>query len=63
MPKQCEICNKTANRANSVCFSNKHYTYKQQPNLHTVKTMVNGTVKKISVCASCIKANKVKKAV
>jgi len=63
MPKHCEICNKQALKANKISFSNKHYTYKQQPNLQTVKTEINGTVKRIKVCASCIKANKVKKVV
>ena len=61
MPRHCEICNKTANNANKVSFSNKHHAYKQQPNLQTVRTIVNGTVKKIRVCTSCLKANKVMK--
>ncbi|MEW5894795.1 MAG: 50S ribosomal protein L28 [Candidatus Omnitrophota bacterium] len=32
------------------------------PNLQHVKTMVNGTVKRIDVCTKCIKAEKVTKA-
>ncbi len=61
MPRHCEVCNKQALRAKKVSFSNKHHTYKQQPNLQTVKAEINGTVKRVKVCASCIKANKVKK--
>lgn len=29
------------------------------PNLQTVKTQINGAVKKIKVCAKCLKAGKV----
>ena len=32
-----------------------------RPNLQRVKTMVKGTVKRIMVCAKCIKAGKVHK--
>jgi large subunit ribosomal protein L28 len=31
------------------------------PNLQKVKTIVNGTVKRINVCAKCIKAGKIQK--
>ena len=31
------------------------------PNLQRVKTIVNGTVKRIRVCAKCLKAGKVQK--
>ncbi len=63
MVKQCEICDKKSLRAKKVSFSNKHHIYKQKPNLHTVKAEINGTVKKVQVCTSCIKANKVKKVI
>ncbi len=32
------------------------------PNLQTVKANLNGVIKRIKVCTSCIKAGKVKKA-
>lgn len=63
MARHCEICSKQALRAKKVSFSNKHNTYKQQPNLQTMKAEVNGSVKKIKACTSCIKANKIKKVV
>lgn len=63
MAKHCETCQKQANKANKVSFSNKHHTYRQQPNLQTVKVEINGSVKKIKICTSCLKANKVKKVV
>jgi len=63
MAKYCEICDKKPMRAKKLCFSHKHHIYKQRPNLHTVKADINGSVKKVQVCTSCIKANKVKKVV
>jgi len=63
MSKQCEVCGKTAIKANKVSFSHKHHTYRQSPNLQTLKVNVNGTVKTIKACTSCIKANKVLRSV
>ena len=62
MSKQCAVCGKTPLKANKVSFSNKHHRYRQFPNLQSMKTVINGSVKKILVCTSCIKANKVQKA-
>lgn len=64
MSKQCATCGKTANNANKVCFSHKHHKHLQFPNLQTVKAKLpNGSVKRVRVCTSCIRANKVVKAV
>ena len=38
-------------------------TIYNEANLQTIKADVNGSVKKILVCTSCLKANKVKKVV
>ncbi|OGI05396.1 MAG: 50S ribosomal protein L28 [Candidatus Melainabacteria bacterium RIFOXYA12_FULL_32_12] len=63
MSKQCTVCGKTPLKANKVSFSNKHHRYRQFPNLQSIRANINGTVKKISICTSCIKANKVQKAI
>jgi large subunit ribosomal protein L28 len=63
MSRQCEICGKTPIKANKVCFSHKHHAYRQKPNLQSMKVTVKGCVKSIKACTSCIKANKVAKAV
>lgn len=62
MAKSCKICEKTSMMANKVCFSNKHHKHRQNVNLQSVKAVLGGTVKRIDVCTSCIKANKVQKA-
>ena len=63
MVKQCAICGKQSLKAKKLSFSHKHHTYRQKPNLHSVKTEINGSVKRIEVCTSCLKANKVKKVI
>ncbi len=63
MSKQCDICGKTPLKAKKLSFSHKHHIYRQEPNLQPMKAVINGTVKKIKVCTSCIKANKVQRAV
>ena len=62
MSKQCEICGKTALKAASISFSHKQNVHRQFPNLQSVKVMIDGTVKRIKVCTSCLKAGKVQKA-
>ena len=56
MSKQCEICGKKPIKAAKL-------TYTQEPNLQSVKVNMNGTVKRIKVCTSCLRAGKVQKAV
>lgn len=63
MSKECAICGKVANKANKISFSHKANVHRQVPNLQSVKAVVDGQVKKVKVCTSCIKANKVKKVV
>ncbi len=63
MSKKCEICGKESLKAASRSFSNKQNVYRQQPNLQTVRAEINGQVKTIKVCTSCLKKGKVKKAV
>lgn len=61
MSRECAICGKIANKANKVSFSHKANVHRQVPNLQTVTAVIDGKVKKIKVCTSCIKANKIQK--
>lgn len=63
MSRECEICGKTPLKSASVTFSHKQNVKRQAPNLQSVKINDNGTVKRIKICTSCLKANKVQKAV
>ena len=62
MGKHCEICGKAPVKAATRTFSNIKVVHTQEPNLQSVKAVVNGVVKKITVCTSCLKAGKVTKA-
>lgn len=61
MSRICDVCGKKPLKAHKISFSHKAHVYRQAPNLQPVKANVNGTVKKLKVCTSCIKANKVQK--
>ncbi len=62
MSRQCQICGKGPHKASKLSFSHKHNVYRQIPNLQTIKADVNGKIVRLKVCTSCIKANKVKRA-
>lgn len=75
MASNCEICGKgptTGNRIIRHGLSKKkggiglHTTAVTKrvfkPNLQTVRARVNGGVKRMTVCTSCLKAGKVEKA-
>ncbi|HIQ88549.1 TPA: 50S ribosomal protein L28 [Candidatus Galligastranaerophilus intestinavium] len=59
----CEICGKKSIKAAKISFSHKQHVHRQLPNLHRVKAVINGVVKRVRVCSSCIRAGKVKKAI
>lgn len=63
MSRECEICGKKPLKSASLTFSHKQNVKRQAPNLQSIKANINGTVKTIKVCTSCLKANKVQKAV
>ncbi len=63
MSKQCEVCGKAPIKAAKRTFSNKQIVHRQIPNLQSIRVNDNGTVRKMTVCTSCLKAGKVQKAV
>ena len=63
MSKKCEICGKGSLKSASRSFSNKQNVHRQEANLHNVRAEIDGQVKVIKVCTSCLKKGKVKKAV
>ena len=50
-------------KAAKLSFSHKHHVYRQTPNLQSVKINDNGTIKRVKVCTSCLRAGKVQRAV
>ena len=63
MSVYCEICGKGSLKAAKISFSHKQNVHRQLPNLQSVKVkMPDGSVKKMRVCTSCIRAGKFTKA-
>jgi len=63
MAKVCAICGKKPMFGNNVSHANNRTRRRFNPNLQRVRAVVNGVVKRITVCTSCIQAGKVEKAV
>ena len=63
---KCEICNKSVNYGNKLSITRSHISKRTsrtfKPNIRTVKAIVDGQPKKISVCAKCLRSGKVTKA-
>ena len=63
MARVCEICGKKPSVGNNVSHAHNLTKRRWLPNLQTVKADVGGSTKTLRVCAKCIKAGKVQKAV
>ena len=63
---KCEICEKTKNWGNKISIARSHVSRRASrtfsPNLRTIKAEVDGEVKRIHVCAKCLRSGKVKRA-
>ena len=63
---KCAICEKTASHGNKLSITRSHISKRSQrtwkPHLRSVKAEVDGEVKRISVCAKCLRDGKVKRA-
>ena len=63
MGRVCDVCGKkplVGNHRSHAMNATKRRFY---PNLHVIRANVDGEVKKIKICSSCLKANKVTKVV
>ena len=63
MARVCDVCGKkplVGNHRSHAMNATKRRFY---PNLRVIRANVDGEVKKIKICSSCLKANKVTKVV
>ncbi|MEZ4551652.1 MAG: 50S ribosomal protein L28 [Desulfobacterales bacterium] len=56
MSKQCEICGKKPMVGNNVSHAHNVNKRRFNPNLQSVRAVINGQVRKISACTNCIKS-------
>ena len=63
---KCAICGKTTSFGNNLSITRSHISKRNvrpvKPNLRSVKADIDGEVKRIKVCAKCLKDGKVKRA-
>ena len=62
MAKRCEICDKRPVVGRTVSHAHNVSARRFEPNLQTVKAMINGGVRRIRVCTRCLRSGKVTKA-
>ena len=62
MARVCEICGKGPMTGNNVSHANNKTKRRWLPNLQRVRAIVDGKPKRIRVCTSCIRSNRVVKA-
>lgn len=63
---KCAICEKTAGYGNKLSITRSHISKRTsrtwKPNLRSIKAYINGQVKKVYVCAKCLRDGKIKRA-
>jgi large subunit ribosomal protein L28 len=59
--RQCAICGKHNSVGNNVSHSNNKTKRRWQPNLHEVRAVVDGAVRRLYVCTRCLRRGKVSK--
>ena len=62
MARVCAVCGKGPSFGHHVSNANNRTTRRWYPNLQAVRVLVNGTPKRIRVCAACLKSNRIQKA-
>ena len=63
---KCVICEKEVNFGNQLSITRSHISKRTtrtfKPNLRTVKAIVDGQPKRITVCAKCLRSGKIVRA-
>jgi large subunit ribosomal protein L28 len=62
MAKVCAVCGRKPVVGRTVSHAHNVRPRRFQPNLQTVRAMINGGVRRIRVCTRCLRSNKVVKA-
>ncbi|MEE9170774.1 MAG: 50S ribosomal protein L28 [bacterium] len=62
MARRCDICGKGPIVGNNVSHAHNLSKRRWLPNLQKVRAKVDGKVKRLRVCTSCIRSGKVQKA-
>jgi large subunit ribosomal protein L28 len=63
MAARCDICGKGPQTGFSISHSHHKTKRRWEPNLHSMRALINGSLRRVKVCSSCLKAGKVRKVV
>ena len=61
MARVCEICGKRPQFGNRISHAHNVTKRRWNPNLQRVRAVVDGAVRKVTVCTQCLKAGKIQK--
>ena len=61
MAKVCDICGKKPVTGNNISHAHNLTRRRWLPNLQSVRAKVDGRTKRLRVCTTCIKSNRVLK--
>jgi large subunit ribosomal protein L28 len=62
MAKRCEICGKGPVVGRQLSHAHNVSPRRFEPNLQTVRAIINGGVKRVRVCTRCLRSQKIVKA-
>lgn len=62
MSSVCDVCGKSPGFGNNISHSHRRTRRRWNPNIQRLRVVVNGAPKRMNVCTSCLKANKVSRA-
>ncbi|MBC8479685.1 MAG: 50S ribosomal protein L28 [FCB group bacterium] len=63
MARVCKICGKGPQTGNHVSHAHNKVKRRWLPNLQRIRVNLNGAVKRVQVCTTCIKSDKIQKAI
>ena len=63
MSRVCEICGKGPTTGNHVSHAHNKVRRRWLPNLQRVRVNMGGVSKRIQVCTTCIKSDKIQKVI
>jgi large subunit ribosomal protein L28 len=61
MAKQCEMCGKSTVTGRQVSHAHNVTSRTWEPNLRTMRALVDGAVRRIRVCSRCLRSGRVQR--
>ena len=63
MAQRCDICGKGVQFGHNISHAHNVTKRRWNPNLQRVRALVDGKIKRLTVCTSCLKSDRVQKMV